>query len=110
MTPARDTARRAADSDVTVLLLGESGTGKNVLARAIHGWSARRGEPFVTVSWTTPRRHPVRGGARTRQDGARAGDPRLERAPRRTLRHRLVYDARRAPARERAVRTREGRV
>jgi NtrC-family two-component system response regulator AlgB len=57
MHGALDTARRAADSDVTVLLLGESGTGKNVLARAIHGWSARRGEPFVTVACTTLAEH-----------------------------------------------------
>jgi two-component system, NtrC family, response regulator AlgB len=57
MNHALDTARRAADSDVTVLLLGESGTGKNVLARAIHGWSARRDQPFVTVSCTTLAEH-----------------------------------------------------
>jgi len=57
MCRALDTARRAADSDVTVLLLGESGTGKNVLARAIHAWSARRAEPFVTVSCTTLAEH-----------------------------------------------------
>src|SRR5581483_8608376 len=35
------TARQAAASDATILLLGESGTGKNVLAREIHGWSRR---------------------------------------------------------------------
>jgi NtrC-family two-component system response regulator AlgB len=57
MNDALDTARRAADTDVTVLLLGESGTGKNVIARAIHGWSARRGEPFVTVACTTLAEH-----------------------------------------------------
>jgi NtrC-family two-component system response regulator AlgB len=57
MDRALDTARRAADSDVTVLLLGESGTGKNVLARAIHAWSARRAAPFVTVSCTTLAEH-----------------------------------------------------
>jgi two-component system, NtrC family, response regulator AlgB len=57
MRRAIDTARRAADSDVTVLLLGESGTGKNVLARAIHAWSARRAAPFVTVSCTTLAEH-----------------------------------------------------
>ena len=34
-------ARQAAPSNVTVLLTGESGTGKNVLAAAIHGWSGR---------------------------------------------------------------------
>jgi len=57
MNHALDTARRAADTDVTVLLLGESGTGKNVLARAIHGWSERRDEPFVTVACTTLAEH-----------------------------------------------------
>jgi len=41
---------RLADADVTVLLLGESGSGKEVVARALH-WSGRRGEgPFVAVN------------------------------------------------------------
>jgi NtrC-family two-component system response regulator AlgB len=57
MLKALEMARRAAESDVTILLLGESGTGKNVLARAIHAWSARRTEPFVTVSCTTLAEH-----------------------------------------------------
>ncbi len=43
-------AKKAAASDATVLMLGESGTGKSVLARQIHRWSARAQEPFVTVS------------------------------------------------------------
>jgi len=47
------TARQAATSDVTVLITGESGTGKNVLAAAIHDWSPRRGGPFVKISCTT---------------------------------------------------------
>ena len=42
-------ARRAADSEAVVLLRGESGTGKGVLARAVHAWSNRVGGPFVTV-------------------------------------------------------------
>jgi two-component system response regulator AtoC len=54
---AVETARQAADSDVNVLLLGESGTGKNVLARAIHAWSPRRAGPFVIISCTTLAEH-----------------------------------------------------
>ncbi len=49
MQRALDEARQVAESDATVLLRGESGTGKNVLARAIHGWSRRAGRPFVVV-------------------------------------------------------------
>src|SRR5262249_48804091 len=49
MRRAVDTARRAAAFDAVILLTGESGTGKNVLASAIHAWSTRRGGPFVTV-------------------------------------------------------------
>jgi len=43
-------ARKVADSDATVLISGESGTGKMVLARAIHSWSSRAGKPFCVVS------------------------------------------------------------
>ncbi|WP_164011769.1 sigma-54-dependent transcriptional regulator [Pyxidicoccus trucidator] len=44
---------RAAASDAAVLLRGESGTGKGVLARALHSMSARRRRPFVTVNCPT---------------------------------------------------------
>jgi DNA-binding NtrC family response regulator len=43
-------ARRVADSDALAVLTGESGTGKGVLARQIHRWSARRNGPFVNVN------------------------------------------------------------
>jgi NtrC-family two-component system response regulator AlgB len=46
-------ARQAAQSDATILLAGESGTGKNVLARQIHRWSRRASGPFVVVNCTT---------------------------------------------------------
>lgn len=43
-------ANRAAGSDVPMLLTGENGTGKELLARAIHAASVRRDSPFVTMS------------------------------------------------------------
>jgi two-component system, NtrC family, response regulator AlgB len=44
-----DVAFRAAASNATVLIRGESGTGKGVLARALHARSPRAAGPFVTV-------------------------------------------------------------
>ena len=49
MQQAFATARKAAPSEATVLLRGESGTGKGVLARTLHAQSKRAGGPFVTV-------------------------------------------------------------
>jgi two-component system, NtrC family, response regulator AlgB len=57
MRRALDTARQAAASDVTVLLTGESGTGKTMLARQMHLWSGRAKGPFATISCTTLAEH-----------------------------------------------------
>lgn len=45
-----DVIDRIADTRATVLLTGESGTGKSLIARAIHKKSVRRAEPFVEVA------------------------------------------------------------
>jgi NtrC-family two-component system response regulator AlgB len=49
MRQALEVAFKAAPTEATILLRGESGTGKGVLARAIHARSPRAGAPFVTV-------------------------------------------------------------
>lgn len=43
---------QVAPQDATVLLLGETGTGKGLVARAIHNRSARKGRPMITVNCT----------------------------------------------------------
>lgn len=43
-------ARKAAASKSTILLLGESGVGKELFARAIHAWSDRKDQPFVAIN------------------------------------------------------------
>jgi NtrC-family two-component system response regulator AlgB len=53
MRATLDLAARAASSGATVLLLGENGTGKGVLARWLHARSPRADGPFVTVSCPT---------------------------------------------------------
>ncbi len=50
MKPAVDALRKVAVTDATVLLVGESGVGKEVAARALHGWSRRQTGPFVAVN------------------------------------------------------------
>src|SRR6266481_9951935 len=50
MKEVMDTLLRAAKTPASILLLGESGTGKSVLARAVHQQSHLSDKPFITVS------------------------------------------------------------
>jgi len=52
-----DKAKRAAASDAPILLTGESGTGKGVIAHQIHRWSARARDPLVTINCTGHSQH-----------------------------------------------------
>jgi transcriptional regulator with GAF, ATPase, and Fis domain len=46
----RSIVRRVADTDLAVLILGENGTGKEVVAQSIHYLSRRRDQPFIAVN------------------------------------------------------------
>ena len=50
MTMVKRLGERAAKSSIPILVLGESGVGKEVIARAVHGASDRAGKPFVAVN------------------------------------------------------------
>lgn len=50
LLPVVSTATKAAASDIPVLITGETGTGKEVFCKAIHGESARTGKPFIAVN------------------------------------------------------------
>ncbi|MFP6774319.1 MAG: sigma-54 dependent transcriptional regulator [Alphaproteobacteria bacterium] len=50
MNMALDLARRAASSNIPILIEGESGVGKEMVARAVQGSSERAGKPFIAVN------------------------------------------------------------
>ena len=45
-----DTVRQVAPSDASILITGENGTGKSILASCIHKWSPRAEEPLISVN------------------------------------------------------------
>lgn len=80
MARLADTVERVAPSGATVLLLGETGTGKEVVARALHQHSQRAEQPFVAVNCAVLKGELLESelfghekGAFTGADRARAG-------------------------------------
>jgi formate hydrogenlyase transcriptional activator len=64
---------QVAPMDATVLLLGETGTGKGVIARAIHGRSARKGRAMVTVNCSSLPANLIESELFGREKGAFTG-------------------------------------
>jgi formate hydrogenlyase transcriptional activator len=64
---------QVAPQDTTVLLLGETGTGKGVVARAIHAGSARKERPMVTVNCTAMPSNLIESELFGREKGAFTG-------------------------------------
>ena len=50
LLPTVNAAFKASQSDIPILITGETGTGKEVMAKAIHGQSTRAGKPFIAVN------------------------------------------------------------
>jgi transcriptional regulator with GAF, ATPase, and Fis domain len=50
LTTVLDNVRRVAATDTTVLITGETGTGKELIARAIHSHSLRKDKPLITIN------------------------------------------------------------
>jgi DNA-binding NtrC family response regulator len=78
MHHAVDLAKKAAASRSTVLLLGESGSGKEIFARAIHGWSDRRDEPFIAINCVGLSRELLESELFGHEKGAFTGAHRLK--------------------------------
>ncbi|HKZ16212.1 MAG TPA: sigma 54-interacting transcriptional regulator [Geobacteraceae bacterium] len=64
---------QVAPQDATVLLLGETGTGKGVIARAIHSWSSRKDRPMITVNCTALPANLIESELFGREKGAFTG-------------------------------------
>lgn len=66
-------AKRAAESQSTILLLGESGVGKEIMARSIHMWSRRAEMPFVAVNCVALSEHLLESELFGHEKGAFTG-------------------------------------
>jgi DNA-binding NtrC family response regulator len=78
MIHAAEVAKKAAASRATVLLLGESGSGKEIFARAIHNWSDRQHEPFIAINCVGLSRELLESELFGHEKGAFTGAHRLK--------------------------------
>ena len=79
MHEVREIIRQAARADVTVLICGETGTGKDLVARAIHEFGVRRTGPFVKVNCAAVPRDLLESELFGHERGAFTGADRLQR-------------------------------
>jgi transcriptional regulator with GAF, ATPase, and Fis domain len=77
----RRTAELVAKSDASVLILGESGTGKGLLARLLHAWSPRMAGPFLRVDCGSIAAGVFESELFGHERGAFTGATRLRRGP-----------------------------
>ena len=90
--------QRAAPVDSTVLILGETGTGKELVAQALHQNSPRKKGPFVAVNAAAVPASLVESGAvRSRPRGVHRGDRQADRAVRAGRRRDAVHRRDRRP-------------
>ena len=78
MAQTVELARKAAASRATVLFLGESGSGKEMFARAVHTWSERRDEPFIAINCVGLSRELLESELFGHEKGAFTGAHRLK--------------------------------
>jgi DNA-binding NtrC family response regulator len=60
MMDVRKKIEKVAPTDANVLILGENGTGKELIARALHKFSLRADKPFMSVDLGRLNRYPFR--------------------------------------------------